>query len=144
VCVCVCVNCPAWASVFGAGLFLLIQLVLLIDFAHSWAESWVAKYEEDPENNKVWYGVCIVNNFYNHCGEELSSNNHGLVWILVTHQVLWTSWLHWFHVYLCACHVDRHVRVLEQQRSMVQSFDHWSQLGVGSVDYGCIGSSTSA
>ena len=40
---------------FGAGVFLLIQLVLLIDFAHTWSESWIGKWEEDEENNKVWY-----------------------------------------------------------------------------------------
>ena len=47
--------CTAWFAVVGAALFLLIQLLLLIDFAHSWAESWVSKYEEDTENNAVWY-----------------------------------------------------------------------------------------
>ena len=30
----------------GAFLFILIQLVLIVDFAHSWAEAWVGNYEE--------------------------------------------------------------------------------------------------
>ena len=30
----------------GAFLFILIQLVLLVDFAHGWAEAWVERYEE--------------------------------------------------------------------------------------------------
>ena len=30
----------------GGFLFILIQLVLIIDFAHSWAEAWVGNYEE--------------------------------------------------------------------------------------------------
>merc|ERR1711871_1297873 len=30
----------------GAFIFLLIQLVLLVDFAHAWADSWVGKLEE--------------------------------------------------------------------------------------------------
>uniref|UniRef100_A0A8C1L334 Si:ch73-267c23.10 n=1 Tax=Cyprinus carpio TaxID=7962 RepID=A0A8C1L334_CYPCA len=38
---------------FGAFCFILIQLVLLIDFAHSWNESWVEKMEK--ENRKRWY-----------------------------------------------------------------------------------------
>uniref|UniRef100_A0A9J7YYH4 Serine incorporator 1 n=1 Tax=Cyprinus carpio carpio TaxID=630221 RepID=A0A9J7YYH4_CYPCA len=37
----------------GAFCFILIQLVLLIDFAHSWNESWVDKMEK--ENRKRWY-----------------------------------------------------------------------------------------
>nr|XP_055040796.1 serine incorporator 1 [Misgurnus anguillicaudatus] len=37
----------------GAFCFILIQLVLLIDFAHSWNESWVDKMEK--ENTKYWY-----------------------------------------------------------------------------------------
>ncbi|XDV52120.1 hypothetical protein PO909_020884, partial [Leuciscus waleckii] len=37
----------------GAFCFILIQLVLLIDFAHSWNESWVDKMEK--ENTKRWY-----------------------------------------------------------------------------------------
>ncbi|XP_052424525.1 serine incorporator 1 [Carassius gibelio] len=37
----------------GAFFFILIQLVLLIDFAHSWNESWLDKMEK--ENRKRWY-----------------------------------------------------------------------------------------
>jgi len=44
----------------GAFCFILIQLVLLIDFAHSWNESWVDKMEK--ENTKRWYigGSCYT------------------------------------------------------------------------------------
>ncbi|XP_016113940.1 serine incorporator 3-like [Sinocyclocheilus grahami] len=37
----------------GAFSFILIQIFLLIDFAHSWNESWVDKMEK--ENRKRWY-----------------------------------------------------------------------------------------
>nr|CAG4644840.1 EOG090X07ET [Leptodora kindtii] len=40
-------------GLIGGFLFILIQLVLVIDFAHRWAESWVAKYEES--DSKAWF-----------------------------------------------------------------------------------------
>ncbi|XP_044069116.1 serine incorporator 1 [Siniperca chuatsi] len=47
----------------GAFFFILIQLVLLVDFAHSWNESWLDKMETG--NSKGWYaallGVTILN-----------------------------------------------------------------------------------
>nr|XP_013817288.1 PREDICTED: serine incorporator 3 isoform X2 [Apteryx mantelli mantelli] len=47
----------AWFAigVCGALCFILIQLVLLVDFAHSWNESWVERMEEG--NSKCWYAV---------------------------------------------------------------------------------------
>ncbi|XP_067666995.1 serine incorporator 3-like [Haliotis asinina] len=38
----------AWMVIgmIGAFIFILIQLILLVDFAHGWAESWVGKWEE--------------------------------------------------------------------------------------------------
>ncbi len=46
-----------YVGLIGAFLFILIQLVLLIDFAHSWNESWVEKMEEN--NSKVWYVLLL-------------------------------------------------------------------------------------
>ena len=39
-------------GLIGGFFFILIQLVLVVDFAHRWAESWVEKYEET--NSKSW------------------------------------------------------------------------------------------
>ncbi|KGN47263.1 serine incorporator 3 [Cucumis sativus] len=41
-------------SIFGAGLFLLVQVVLLLDFTHSWNDSWVEKDEQK------WYVALLV------------------------------------------------------------------------------------
>ncbi|GAA6099238.1 serine incorporator 2 [Tachysurus ichikawai] len=40
-------------GIVGSFMFILIQLILLIDFAHSWNEVWVRNAEEG--NGKCWY-----------------------------------------------------------------------------------------
>ncbi|XP_037626367.1 serine incorporator 1 [Sebastes umbrosus] len=42
----------------GAFFFILIQLVLLVDFAHSWNESWVDKMETG--NSRCWYTALLA------------------------------------------------------------------------------------
>jgi len=39
-------------GLIGAFMFILVQLVLLVDFAHSWNESWVEKMEDN--DSKCW------------------------------------------------------------------------------------------
>lgn len=46
-----------YVGMAGAACFILIQLVLLIDFAHSWNESWVEKMEEG--NSRCWYAALL-------------------------------------------------------------------------------------
>ncbi|XP_075867368.1 serine incorporator 2 [Nelusetta ayraudi] len=45
-------------GVVGSFTFILIQLILLIDFAHSWNQSWVQKAEEG--NSRCWFGALLV------------------------------------------------------------------------------------
>jgi len=41
----------------GGFLFILIQLVLIVDFAHSWAEAWYGNYQENE--SKGWLGALL-------------------------------------------------------------------------------------
>ncbi|KAI4304100.1 hypothetical protein MLD38_039656 [Melastoma candidum] len=43
-----------FASKFGAGLFLLVQVIILLDFTHSWNDAWVEKDEQK------WYVALLV------------------------------------------------------------------------------------
>lgn len=44
-----CMMCaPAgWAARFGSGLFLVIQMIILLDFTQSWNDTWVKNGEDD-------------------------------------------------------------------------------------------------
>ncbi|BFZ11100.1 hypothetical protein BsWGS_14139 [Bradybaena similaris] len=55
----------AWMvfGMIGGFLFILIQLVLLVDFAHGWAESWVEKYEE-TESKCYYFGLFFFTIFF--------------------------------------------------------------------------------
>ncbi|XP_018013464.1 serine incorporator 1 isoform X2 [Hyalella azteca] len=48
----------------GGFMFIIIQLVLIIDFAHSWAESWLEKLEES--DGKGWYCALLSATFFNY------------------------------------------------------------------------------
>uniref|UniRef100_A0A3Q2XIX8 Serine incorporator 3-like n=1 Tax=Hippocampus comes TaxID=109280 RepID=A0A3Q2XIX8_HIPCM len=42
----------------GGFFFILIQVVLLVDFAHSWNESWMDKMEKN--NSMVWFAALVL------------------------------------------------------------------------------------
>ncbi|CAD6196072.1 unnamed protein product [Caenorhabditis auriculariae] len=50
-----------WIGMLGGFLFILIQLILIVDFAHGIAESWVDSYEES--DSKVCYSAIIIVTF---------------------------------------------------------------------------------
>eukprot|EP00005_Dracoamoeba_jomungandri_P000075 CAMPEP_0174252758 /NCGR_PEP_ID=MMETSP0439-20130205/2130_1 /TAXON_ID=0 /ORGANISM="Stereomyxa ramosa, Strain Chinc5" /LENGTH=386 /DNA_ID=CAMNT_0015333371 /DNA_START=112 /DNA_END=1269 /DNA_ORIENTATION=- len=49
----------AWICMFGAGFFILIQLMLLIEFAYTWAESWKNNWDPEGEDNRLWYWLLL-------------------------------------------------------------------------------------
>ncbi|MGH0181369.1 UNVERIFIED_CONTAM: hypothetical protein FKN15_006462 [Acipenser sinensis] len=50
-------------GVVGAFIFIIIQLILLIDFAHSWNQAWVQNAEE---GSKCWYAGLLICTFLNY------------------------------------------------------------------------------
>ncbi len=47
-----------WISIVGSVGFTIIQLFMLVDFAHTWNDSWVEKYH--TTNNKNWFRLLLV------------------------------------------------------------------------------------
>ena len=41
-----------YCGMLGGFLFIIIQLILIVDFAHTWADAWVGTYEETE--SKTW------------------------------------------------------------------------------------------
>jgi hypothetical protein len=41
----------------GAAIFIVIQLILLVDFAHTWNEKWVAAYDESQ--SRLWAALLL-------------------------------------------------------------------------------------
>eukprot|EP01132_Coremiostelium_polycephalum_P005760 gene5760-7168_t len=52
-----------WISIFAAALFIIVQLILLIEFAYSLNESCVRKIEDEGSTTNKWYVLLIVMSF---------------------------------------------------------------------------------
>jgi len=48
-----------YVSLIGATLFILLGLVLLVDFAHTWSETCIEKWEESPNGSNLWQWILI-------------------------------------------------------------------------------------
>lgn len=51
-------------GMIGGFAFIIIQLILIIDFAHSWAEAWVDNYEQTE--SKKWYAALMCTMLINY------------------------------------------------------------------------------
>ncbi|XP_059810794.1 serine incorporator 1-like [Hypanus sabinus] len=51
-------------GVVGAFCFILIQLILLVDFAHSWSQSWVQNMEDG--NSRCWFAALLICTAFNY------------------------------------------------------------------------------
>ena len=52
----------AWVALFGAGVFIIIQIILLVDLAYSWSQSWVNKWQN--EEKKMYYYALLFVTFF--------------------------------------------------------------------------------
>ncbi|XP_029662547.1 probable serine incorporator isoform X3 [Formica exsecta] len=68
-------------GMLGGFLFIIIQLILIVDFAHSWSDAWVANYEETE--SKGWYAALLGASFFNYA---VSITGVVLLYIYYTHE----------------------------------------------------------
>ncbi|XP_066603658.1 probable serine incorporator isoform X2 [Prorops nasuta] len=73
---------PTWMyfGMIGGFLFIIIQLILIVDFAYSWADAWVGNYEETQ--SKGWYVALLSATFFNYA---LSLTGIVLLYVYFTH-----------------------------------------------------------
>jgi len=48
-----------YVSLIGASIFILLGLVLLVDFAHSWSETCLEKWENDTSSSNLWQWILL-------------------------------------------------------------------------------------
>jgi len=57
-----------WIALIGAALFILVQLILIVDFAHTWNETWVGYYEQSNES-RGWYDDILIHIMYEYTNQ---------------------------------------------------------------------------
>ncbi|CAL1674855.1 unnamed protein product [Lasius platythorax] len=68
-------------GMLGGFLFIIIQLILIVDFAHSWADAWVGNFEETE--SKGWYAALLGASFFNYV---VSITGVVLLYVYYTHE----------------------------------------------------------
>ncbi|XP_054011504.1 serine incorporator 1 isoform X2 [Hylaeus anthracinus] len=67
-------------GMIGGFLFIIIQLILIVDFAHSWADAWVGNYVDT--GSKGWYAALLGATLFNYA---VSITGIVLLFIYFTH-----------------------------------------------------------
>ena len=50
--------CAAWLARFGSGLFMVVQMIILLDMTQNWNDDWVAK-EDERCAHQTWSHCCV-------------------------------------------------------------------------------------
>jgi len=48
-----------WFAFVASAIFIIVQLLLLVDFAHGWAESWIGKLEDSEDGDRRWFWLLM-------------------------------------------------------------------------------------
>jgi len=89
----------SWVALVAAGFFIIVQLVYLVDFAHSWAENWIGNFEDDSDSKKWLYfmfgatGVMIglilagsiTSYVYFHAGKSVAVTTFNILFGILIH-----------------------------------------------------------
>ncbi|KZC11868.1 Serine incorporator 1 [Dufourea novaeangliae] len=85
-------------GMIGGFLFIIIQLILIVDFAHSWADAWVGNYNETE--SKGWYAALLGATLLNYA---ISITGIVLLFLYFTHPdaCAWNKFFISFNLILC-------------------------------------------
>lgn len=52
-----------WLARFGSGMFLILQMIILLDFSQAWNDAWVSEEDDNYLYGLLGLTVCFL--FYN-------------------------------------------------------------------------------
>lgn len=85
-----------WIGLLGGVAFILVQLVLIVDFAHNWAETWVDNYNENE--SRGWYCALL-----SATGIQYVLSITGIILLYVYYDCAMNKFLISLNLVLCIC-----------------------------------------
>lgn len=117
-----------WIGLIGGVAFILVQLVLIVDFAHSWAETWVGEYKQQSRFD--FFFVHFLKSIL--CFKFSKLRRNWITWMVLRFVVC-----HWYSICASDCRRRIAIYLLWLRLEQILYFDQFDSVHCGKrvVDY---------